>query len=313
MRTAPVPLYLLAEQVRANDLTVVITGEGADELFWGYDLFKEVVVRELNRTRARTGAGDARGVLSLPRRRRRAPRPRLHPLPARDRVARRSARLAPDPGRGDRHGQGVLPPGGRGRDRRDGVARAGSATSCRPAFDDWSTLERAAWLEVATLLEPYLLAAAGRPGRDGARGRGAVPVPRPPGLRTTRPGCPPERKLDGLRDKVALRELAADLLPEEIVARPKQPYRAPEVVPFFGPEAPEWVEESLSPAALREDRDLGRRDASPACFSGAEPAGRPGSARGWRWSGSSRRSSGTRSSAERGAGAYPAETARSHM
>ena len=39
-----------------------------------------------------------------------------------------------------------------------------------------------------------------------------------------------------MRDKVALRELAADLLPEEIVERPKQPYRAPEVVPFFGPE-----------------------------------------------------------------------------
>ena len=38
-------------------ITVVATGEGADELFWGYDLFKEVVLRELHRARA--GAGRA--------------------------------------------------------------------------------------------------------------------------------------------------------------------------------------------------------------------------------------------------------------
>jgi asparagine synthase (glutamine-hydrolysing) len=39
VRTAPVPLYLLSAEVRANDIVVVATGEGADELFWGYDLF----------------------------------------------------------------------------------------------------------------------------------------------------------------------------------------------------------------------------------------------------------------------------------
>ena len=49
VRTAPVPLLLLAREVRAQGLTVVVTGEGADELFWGYDLFKEVAVRELYR------------------------------------------------------------------------------------------------------------------------------------------------------------------------------------------------------------------------------------------------------------------------
>ena len=37
----------LAREVRARDITVVATGEGADELFWGYDLFKEVALRDL--------------------------------------------------------------------------------------------------------------------------------------------------------------------------------------------------------------------------------------------------------------------------
>ncbi len=48
VRTAPVPLYLLAREVREQGITVVATGEGADELFWGYDLFKEVALRRLH-------------------------------------------------------------------------------------------------------------------------------------------------------------------------------------------------------------------------------------------------------------------------
>lgn len=62
---------------------------------------------------------------------------------------------------------------------------------------------------------------------------------------------PPSGKLDDLREKVALRELAASLLPAEIVSRTKQPYRAPEVAPFFEYDAPEWVEERLSATALK--------------------------------------------------------------
>lgn len=41
-RTAPVPLFLLSKEVRKNDIKVVLTGEGADEILWGYDAFKEV-------------------------------------------------------------------------------------------------------------------------------------------------------------------------------------------------------------------------------------------------------------------------------
>ncbi len=45
VRTAPAPLCLLSEQVRANGYKVVLTGEGADEVFGGYDIFKEAKVR----------------------------------------------------------------------------------------------------------------------------------------------------------------------------------------------------------------------------------------------------------------------------
>ncbi|MBW2647183.1 MAG: asparagine synthase (glutamine-hydrolyzing) [Deltaproteobacteria bacterium] len=45
LRTAPVPLYLLSEVVRRSGYKVVLTGEGADEVFGGYNIFREAKVR----------------------------------------------------------------------------------------------------------------------------------------------------------------------------------------------------------------------------------------------------------------------------
>ena len=45
LRTAPAPLYLLSDFVRQRGYKVVLTGEGADEVFAGYDIFKEAKVR----------------------------------------------------------------------------------------------------------------------------------------------------------------------------------------------------------------------------------------------------------------------------
>ncbi len=45
LRTAPAPLLLLSKAVRAQGLKVVLTGEGADEVFGGYDLYKEALIR----------------------------------------------------------------------------------------------------------------------------------------------------------------------------------------------------------------------------------------------------------------------------
>src|SRR5439155_929314 len=45
LRTAPAPLYLLSRLTREHGIKVVLTGEGSDEVFLGYDLFKETLVR----------------------------------------------------------------------------------------------------------------------------------------------------------------------------------------------------------------------------------------------------------------------------
>ena len=45
LRTAPIPLFLLSKHVRENGYKVVVTGEGADEIFGGYNIFRETKVR----------------------------------------------------------------------------------------------------------------------------------------------------------------------------------------------------------------------------------------------------------------------------
>lgn len=46
LRTSPVPLYLLSRLVRESGLKVVLTGEGADEVFGGYNIFRETKIRK---------------------------------------------------------------------------------------------------------------------------------------------------------------------------------------------------------------------------------------------------------------------------
>ena len=45
LRTAPAPLFLLSRLVREKGYKVVLTGEGADEILGGYDIFKEARIR----------------------------------------------------------------------------------------------------------------------------------------------------------------------------------------------------------------------------------------------------------------------------
>src|SRR4029077_1794571 len=45
VRTAPAPLFLLSRLTRDSGFKVVLTGEGADEVLGGYDIFKEAKIR----------------------------------------------------------------------------------------------------------------------------------------------------------------------------------------------------------------------------------------------------------------------------
>jgi asparagine synthase (glutamine-hydrolysing) len=63
---------------------------------------------------------------------------------------------------------------------------------------------------------------------------------------------PARFKLDVLDEKHLLKVAAKGMIPDEILTRPKQPYRAPDAASFVGPDAPGWVPELLSERALRD-------------------------------------------------------------
>ncbi len=249
IRTAPVPLFLLSNEVRANDIVVVATGEGADELFWGYDLFKEVVVREVYE---RDPEG-ARRMLEelypyLPAEARRGPawdRFLLETGDADDPLSSHMTRARATEAVKAFYSREVTAELG------NGASLARLREGLPASFGSWSSLQRASWLEISTLLEPYLLGAQGDrvAMAHGVEGRFPFLDHR---VFEHAARLPAERKLAGLTEKVALRELAADLLPAEVVNRSKQPYRAPEVASFFAAGCAGWVEESLSAEALEE-------------------------------------------------------------
>ena len=62
---------------------------------------------------------------------------------------------------------------------------------------------------------------------------------------------PPEYKLRVLDEKHVLKRASAHLVPDEIRLRKKQPYRAPDALAFYGPDAPAWIDEAMSPEAIR--------------------------------------------------------------
>jgi asparagine synthase (glutamine-hydrolysing) len=62
---------------------------------------------------------------------------------------------------------------------------------------------------------------------------------------------PARHKLFGLEEKYLLKRAFADVVPDQILRRPKQPYRAPDAASFFAPGRPEWFDEVTSERAVK--------------------------------------------------------------
>lgn len=249
VRTAPAPMYLLARQVREAGIKVVLTGEGADELFLGYDLFKETAVRlfclrhPASKMRPRLfdrlypyltqgGAGGEfwrRFFLDAGP----AADPLFSHLP-RIRITSRIKDFYSPELRSTLADTDPL------RELRDLVCQAG----------EMEPLNRAAWLECTTLLASYLLNSQGdrMAMAHGVEGRFPFLDHR---VFTFAAALPTSSKLLGLREKEILKRWAKDVVPPAVRERTKQPYRAPDAAAFFAAKRPEYVDELLSPDAIR--------------------------------------------------------------
>ena len=251
LRTAPGPMLLLARLVREAGIRVVLTGEGADELLAGYDLFREARIR---RFWAREPGSQRRPRLL----------DRLYPYLARAPAAARAMAReffrigldrpdAPEFAHGPRwHStaalQRLLAPEVRAA-AGDPVERLLATFPVELA--SWDPLARDQYVEIRTLLAGYLLASQGDRVAMASAVEGRYPF-LDPDVVALACSLPPDHKLHVLDEKHVLKRLAADLVPEAIARRTKQPFRAPDALAFAGDARPGWIDEALDRAALAE-------------------------------------------------------------
>jgi asparagine synthase (glutamine-hydrolysing) len=275
LRTAPAPLLELASFVHEHRTKVVLTGEGADELFAGYDIFREDKVR-------RFCARD--------------PDSRIRPLL----YGRLNEYLGEDLGRlvpflARFYGRGLLETGdplyshrirfenGKrlirmlGADLLDGggaadTPLAGLTDRLPPHFAEFAPLDRAQYIEVATFLEGYLLhtQADRMLMRHSVEGRFPYLDHRVAELAAR---LPARLRLVGLREKVGLRRATTELVPPPIRDRKKWPYRAPIAAPLLATANGRALFELLDPAQVEAAGifDAGAVDALTAKLSAQEP------------------------------------------
>lgn len=251
LRTAPVPLFMLSRAVRENGFKVVLTGEGADEIFGGYNIFRETKAR---RFWARQPDSKCRPMLIG----------RLYPYIFRDK---------------QRAGQFIQSFFGRGLERSEdpffshlirwqSTSRIKSffseelrfeigdysgyeelAEYLPQSFNRWDHVSRAQYLEILIFLSHYLLTSQG----DRMAMAHSVEI-RPPYLDHRiiefMARVPPRWKIMGLNEKYLLKKVFEGILPRTIVDRPKQPYRAPVSQSFLNGSG-DYVREAVSDIALK--------------------------------------------------------------
>ncbi len=248
IRTAPVPMYLLSRLVRQHNFKVVLTGEGSDEFFGGYNIFKEAKVR---RFWAKQPNSEMRPLLL------RRLYPYIKSLSAGGGAYlksffRKGLTSADAPGYSH-----AIRWRNTARTRRffaDDIhatmAENGIPIDLPADFQRWGHLQQAQFLEIATFMTPYLLSSQGdRVGMaNSVEGRFPFLDHR---VIEFAAKLPDTFKLHRLNEKYIVKKVAEKWIPPEIWQRTKRPYRAPIHRSFFNGQSPAYVRELLSPQNIK--------------------------------------------------------------
>ena len=243
LRTGPVPLFLLSGLVRENNFKVVLTGEGADEVFGGYNIFKEAKVRSFW---GRQPQSAWRPLLVE----------RLYPYifknPARGRSFLQKFFSVSGEDLGDvfiSHRKRWENTGKNSmffhhavlKELNDYDPIAALSDRIPADFGQRDIFSRAQWLEMDVFLSKYLLSSQG----DRVAMAHSLEL-RVPFLdfrvMDFAAKLPPHWKMPGLKEKHFLKKTFSDQVPDNIRNRPKQPYRAP-IGPAFFAAAPGKVKD----------------------------------------------------------------------
>ena len=251
LRTAPAPLYILSRLVRNSGFKAVITGEGADEMLAGYDIFREAKIR---RFMANLPTSEIRPKLF----------DRLYPYLARSPQRAKGMAIefwkrglnkisSPE----FSHEPRWTTTSGLKKFFSDEMK---SDLKLHPSrdiiknlpenFSSWDPLARAQYLEVISLFSSYIISSQGDRMLMANSVEGRFPFLDSEVMEFCN-SLPAEYKLIGLDEKNILKRVARGKIPEDIIKRKKQPYRAPDAASFIGNDAPDYVEEMFSESSLK--------------------------------------------------------------
>lgn len=228
LRSAPIPLFMLSQEVQQSGYKVVLTGEGADEFFSGYNIYKETKVRLFA---ARQPASQWRALLLH----------RLYPyLDAHDsrnsafwrQFFLRNLQETEDPFYSHRlrwqNGAFILQffsPDLLGHLRHyDPIEEL--RLQLDGMMDGMDPLSRAHFLEYYIFLGSYLLCSQGDRMLMSHSIEGRYPFLDKRVIQFA-VHLAPSLKLHALNEKWILKKAFADLVPAPVIRRTKQPYRAP--------------------------------------------------------------------------------------
>lgn len=256
-RTAAAPLKLLAEMVHAAGLRVVLTGEGADEMLGGYDIFKEAKVRRFCATQCDSKLRARLFSELYPY----LPNVQAQPPAFRQAFFRTSAEDLKNPlvshlprWRMSEQTKRFLTADYAWDGQANGQYEA--VMNRLPAdFGRWPPFCQAQYLETAILMPGYILSTQGdrMAMAHGVEGRFPFLDHRVAQLAAR---LPPRLKMKGIEEKYLLKKAFRDVVPREIARRKKQPYRAPDAASFFTRDwkstREDYVSELLSPERLQE-------------------------------------------------------------
>jgi asparagine synthase (glutamine-hydrolysing) len=253
LRTAPAPLFLLSRLVRESGYKVVVTGEGADEVMAGYDIFREAKAREFM---ARNPLSDKRSRIVM----------KLYPwmkrspgnIPAFASAFFGKSLDTSDPGLSHRPRWNTTsslrlmlnPDFRREADKTNVVENLLSGVP--DSFNKWDSLLKAQWLEMVTLLSGYILSAQGDRMLMANSVEGRFPFLDCKFVNFAGQ-LPPRYKLFSLNEKHLLKIAFKDMIPDSIINRPKQPYRAPDAASFFSgyDQNHGWIADVTSEAKIK--------------------------------------------------------------
>lgn len=252
LRTGPVPLFSLSQLVRESNFKVVLTGEGADEVFGGYNIYKEAKLRHFW---ARQPDSKWRPLLIQ----------RLYPYifkdPARGKLFLQQffavkASDLDDPlmshqVRWRNSGKNCMFfADGLRSELADSDPFAALSARLPDEFAQRDAFSRAQLLEMEIFLSNYLLSSQGD--RVGMGNSIELRVPfLDHRVIEFAAKLPAHWKLKGLNEKYILKETFKELVPDSIRQRDKQPYRAPIKESFWTDEPGSYVSEQLSETAIK--------------------------------------------------------------